>query len=88
MDTVPVAASRSTAPSSSRPDHSSFGEEGNAQGTTVCPVVPAVLRAEPSRAHTSVPKEKHLSHLGLMTPSMQQRVENMRLKTLESVADL
>lgn len=37
-------------------------------------------------AHTSEPKEQDLSHLGLMTPSMQQRVENMRLKTLESAA--
>lgn len=35
---------------------------------------------------TPEPKEQHLSHLGLVTPSMQQRVENMRLKTLESVA--
>lgn len=52
----------------------------------MCPGLPAVLRAVPSMAHTSEPKEQDLSHLGLMTPSMQQRVENMRLKTLESAA--
>lgn len=86
MDAGPVTASRSTPPSSSTPDLSSSEEEGDAQGTAVCPGLPAVLRAVPSRAHTSEPKEQHLSHLGLMPPSMQQRVENMKLKALESIA--
>lgn len=71
MDTVPGTASRSTPPSSFTPEHSSFGEKGNAQGTIVCPGLPALFRAVPPRAHTSEPKKQHLSHLELMTPSMQ-----------------